>query len=214
MLISQFLLFVTDNLDFIKNISVVKSCLGSVNKTLKCSCRIWGIFSSQHSRQVIVSSSSIDAAWPWQRALGGLCRLNTSRLFFFSAPLIKQLRVVPSAAGPGRSHAWPVGGSGGTRTCGAPVHQRAAMRPWLTFVRLNSLSFITDHKSGMNIFTFVLLSTYNIQWHGRKMKTIVHMRNLCASSGCMISTVVPVPLRDWYCILHLQATTKQLFHLL
>lgn len=32
----------------------------------------------------------------------------------------------------------------------------------LTFVSLRGLSFITDHKSGMNIFTCVLLSTYNI----------------------------------------------------
>lgn len=62
-----------------------------------------------------------------------------------------------------RSHAWPVGGSIGTCRCvSTPVHQQTAMRPWLTFVRLNSLSFITDHKSGMNIFTCVLLSTYNI----------------------------------------------------
>ena len=32
----------------------------------------------------------------------------------------------------------------------------------LTFVSLGGLSFITDHRSGMNIFTCVLLSTYNI----------------------------------------------------
>ena len=35
-------------------------------------------------------------------------------------------------------------------------------RGLLTFVSLGGLSFITDHKSGMNIFTCVLLSTYNI----------------------------------------------------
>lgn len=40
----------------------------------------------------------------------------------------------------------------------------------------------------MNIFTRVLLSTYNIQWHGRKMKTIVHRGNFWALSGYTIST--------------------------
>jgi len=46
------------------------------------------------------------------------------------------------------------------------------------------------------------------------MKTIVHAGNLCASSGCAISTVAPVPPRGWDRVWRLWATAKWLLQLL
>lgn len=62
---------------------------------------------------------------------------------------------------PGPQNPSPAGGPG----CSPARGRRVALcsrRPEPLTLPLRSLSFITDHKSGMNTLTCVLLSTYNI----------------------------------------------------
>lgn len=80
----------------------------------------------------------------------------------------------PRTARSARAPSWRLrtAARGGQRRCSTGRDLRAAAESHaaaarcreagLTFVGLNSLSFITDHRSGMNIFTCVLLSAYNI----------------------------------------------------
>lgn len=121
------------------------------------------VLSSRCFPQLCCRCLSVETGW-----FSSLC---TGRVAFSLPAAARQTPRLPereqrcgsrAGAGGARCHAWPAGGSVGTRSCRAAGQRRAAARPRLTFVRLNSRSFITDHKSGMNIFTCVLLSTYNI----------------------------------------------------